>query len=372
VRIASSGDDDGDHDFRRRNERVIVIGSNRFASAFIQLLRAYAPQQEPVIAVLDDDAAMVGRAVSGVQVLGAPHELDAIVREFAVHGIKTDRIVIAGEANVLRPAVRDEVERICQSHEIALSYLPRMIGITEWSPISAARTSQVSSDAAAYHLRPYFRLKRWMDVFGSIALIILLAPVMLIAAALVSMDVGLPVLFWQERVGWKGRSFLIYKFRTLRAPFDSSGNPAQEGRRASLIGRFLRATRIDELPQLFNVLFGDMSMIGPRPLLPEDQPSNSSLRLTVRPGISGWAQVHGAKLVSKEDKEKLDEWYVRNASVAADLRIVVMTIGLLLRSRTLSAEIAADADQVQSKNLKLGHAAAAGPKPNQKTLPKEF
>jgi lipopolysaccharide/colanic/teichoic acid biosynthesis glycosyltransferase len=170
-------------------------------------------------------------------------------------------------------------------------------------------------------------------------------------------------------VGWKGRSFLIYKFRTLRAPFDSSGNPAQEGRRASVIGRFLRATRIDELPQLFNVLFGDMSMIGPRPLLPEDQPSNSSLRLAVRPGISGWAQVHGAKLVSKEDKEKLDEWYVRNASVGADLRIVAMTIGLLLRSRTLSAEIAADADQVQSKNLKLGHAAAAGPKPNQQATP---
>jgi lipopolysaccharide/colanic/teichoic acid biosynthesis glycosyltransferase len=372
VRIASSGDDDGDHDFRRRNERVIVIGSNRFAAAFIQLLRAYAPQQEPVIAVLDDDAAMVGRAVSGVQVLGAPHELDAIVREFAVHGIKTDRIVIAGEANVLRPAVRDEVERICQSHEIALSYLPRMIGITEWSPISPAKNMHVSSDVTAYHLRPYFRLKRWMDVLGSIALIILLSPVMLIAAALVSMDVGLPVLFWQERVGWKGRSFLIYKFRTLRAPFDSSGNPAQEARRASLIGRFLRATRIDELPQLFNVLFGDMSMIGPRPLLPEDQPSNSSLRLAVRPGISGWAQVHGAKLVSKEDKEKLDEWYVRNASVGADLRIVVMTIGLLLRSRTLSAEIAADADQVKSKDLKLEHAAATASTPNEQTPLKGF
>jgi len=251
-----------------------------------------------------------------------------------------------------------------------LSYLPRLIGVTEWSPISTTTTSShVPSPVTVEHLRPYFWFKRWMDVFGSIALIILLAPVMLIAAALVSIDVGLPVLFWQERVGWKGRSFLIYKFRTLRAPFDSTGIPAQEGRRASVIGRFLRATRIDELPQLFNVLLGDMSMIGPRPLLPEDQPSNSSLRLTVRPGISGWAQVHGAKLVTKEEKEKLDEWYVKNASVGADLRIVVMTIGLLLKTRTSSAEIAADADQVQSKNLKLEHAAATASKPNQKTLP---
>src|SRR5262245_33198156 len=89
-------------------------------------------------------------------------------------------------------------------------------------------------------------------------------------------------------MGWKGRSFLIYKFRTLRAPFDSAGNPTLEDRRPLATGRFLRATRFDELPQLLNVLLGDMSLIGPRPLLPEDQPSNRSTRLSVRPGISGW------------------------------------------------------------------------------------
>jgi len=97
-----------------------------------------------------------------------------------------------------------------------------------------------------------------------------------------------------------------------------------------------------------------MSLIGPRPLLPEDQPTNTSIRLSVRPGISGWAQVNGAKLVTKEEKEKLDEWYVRNASLWLDLRIAMMTIKLLLRGRVSSQEILADTEQVQSKNNGLG------------------
>jgi len=129
----------------------------------------------------------------------------------------------------------------------------------------------------------------------------------------------------------------------------------------------LRASRIDELPQLLNVLLGDMSLIGPRPLLPEDQPSSSSLRLVVRPGISGWAQVNGAKLVTNEDKEKLDEWYVQSASLRMDLQIALMTARLLLRSRMLSAEILADAEQVQNKNMEFEQAAPASPSPARKT-----
>jgi lipopolysaccharide/colanic/teichoic acid biosynthesis glycosyltransferase len=98
------------------------------------------------------------------------------------------------------------------------------------------------------------------------------------------------------------------------------------------------------------VLFGEMSLIGPRPLLPEDQPAKSR-RLSVRPGISGWAQVNGAKLVTKEQKEQLDEWYVRNASLLLDLWIMMMTIKVLLRGRVSSQEISADTEQVQSKNI---------------------
>src|SRR6266436_7639674 len=339
-------------DYHYRRQRIILIGANRFASSFIQLLKAYAPVHEPVTAVLDQDAKMVGRAIAGVQVLGAPHELDAIISEFAIHGVGTDRVVIAGEEDFLSPAVLQEIRRICKKRQIDLSFLPRMIGVTERKLTNVVVTSQPVWKTPSVALPSFFRLKRWIDVVGSLLLTILLFPVFIVAGGLVLLDVGRPILFWQERLGWKGRSFLIYKFRTLRAPFDrapfdSEGNLTLAGRRPSAIGRFLRATRIDELPQLLNVLLGDMSLVGPRPLLPEDQPSNTSIRLSVRPGISGWAQVNGAKLVSKEEKEELDEWYIRNASLGTDLRIVTKTLGVILNTRTSSREAFADLEQVQ-------------------------
>jgi lipopolysaccharide/colanic/teichoic acid biosynthesis glycosyltransferase len=199
----------------------------------------------------------------------------------------------------------------------------------------------------------FLTLKRFIDILGSLALMILLSPLFAIATLLVLIDVGSPVLFWQERTGRRGLPFLIYKYRTLRAPFDSKGRPALGDRQPSVIGRFLRATRIDELPQFINVLFGDMSLIGPRPMLPEDQPSNTALRLSVRPGITGWAQVNGAKLVSKEDKEKFDEWYIRNASPWVDTKIALMTLRILTRNYLGSAEAVADLAQVQAKRSSL-------------------
>jgi lipopolysaccharide/colanic/teichoic acid biosynthesis glycosyltransferase len=259
--------------------------------------------------------------------------------------------VIAGEVDFLRPAVLNEVERICKNRQIDLSFLPRMIGITAWKPSNDAVTFEPVQGKPSFALPSFFRLKRCIDLIGCLILIVLLSPVLIVAGVLVLFDVGPPIFFWQERLGWKGRSFLIYKFRTLRAPFDSAGKPTLAGRRPNAIGKFLRTTRIDELPQLLNVLLGDMSLIGPRPLLPEDQPSNTSVRLSVRPGISGWAQVNGAKLVTKEDKEKLDEWYVRNASLRADLQITVMTLKLMLKSHVSPEETVADAEQVQSRNI---------------------
>jgi lipopolysaccharide/colanic/teichoic acid biosynthesis glycosyltransferase len=257
----------------------------------------------------------------------------------------------------LSAPVLHEVERICKKRQIELTFLPRMIGVSERKPMTAAAViSEPVESGPACGLPAFFRLKRWIDIVGSLALIVLFLPLLVLAGVLVLLDVGPPIFFWQERLGRKGRPFLIYKFRTLKAPFDSTGHPTAGSRRPSAVGRFLRATRLDELPQLLNVLFGEMSMIGPRPLLPEDQPTNTSIRLSVRPGISGWAQLNGAKLVTKEEKQKLDEWYVRNASLWLDLRIAMMTIKLLLRGRVSSQEILADTEQVQSKANGLGEA----------------
>jgi lipopolysaccharide/colanic/teichoic acid biosynthesis glycosyltransferase len=366
VRVVLSGDSEAVN-YHSRHERVILIGANRFAASFIQLLKAYAPESQPVIAVLDQDAAMIGRAISGVKVLGAPHELEAIVGEFAVHGVATDRVVIAGEADFLGPAALNEVERICKKRQIDLSFLPRMIGITDWGPSNMPVTSEPVPEHLSF-APSFFRLKRCVDLIGSLVLVALLLPILAIACLLVVLDVGRPILFWQERLGWKGRSFLIYKFRTLKAPFDAAGNPTLAGRRPSAIGQFLRATRIDELPQLLNVLLGDMSLIGPRPLLPEDQPANTSVRLSVRPGISGWAQINGAKLVSKEEKEKLDEFYIRNASPWFDTQIAVMTLKLILKGRVAPEETVADAEQVQSKNMAVADEARRAFQPDAGSL----
>jgi lipopolysaccharide/colanic/teichoic acid biosynthesis glycosyltransferase len=333
-------------DYQLRRERIILIGANRLAASFISMLRAYAPNQEGVVAVLEEKASSIGRSLGGVQVLGTPQELDVIVAEFSVHGIHVDRVILAGDTDLLSPAALHDVERVCKKRQLELSYLPRMLGLTEQG---ASRSEVIAAADADPERNSFLNLKRSVDILGSLALMILLLPLFAIATLLVLIDVGSPVLFWQERTGRRGVPFLIYKYRTLRAPFDSKGKPALGDRQPSVIGRYLRTTRIDELPQLINVLFGDMSLVGPRPLLPEDQPNNTALRLSVRPGITGWAQVNGAKLLSKEDKERYDEWYVRNASPAVDTKIVIMTLRILTRNYGGSADALADLAEVKAK-----------------------
>jgi lipopolysaccharide/colanic/teichoic acid biosynthesis glycosyltransferase len=351
ILTRATGKEDRASDYRSRRERIIVIGANRFAASFISMLSAYAPNQERVVAVLDEKSGAIGRALRGVRVLGTPQELDAVVGEFAVHGVQIDRVVLAGDSDLLSSAALHDVERVCKKRHLMLAYLPRMLGLTEEGSSGVEVVAEVDPGPERHVF-----LKRFIDIAGSLALMVLLLPLFAIATVLVWIDVGSPVLFWQERTGWKGRPFLIYKYRTLRAPFDSEGRSASADRQPSAIGRFLRATRIDELPQLISVLFGDMSLVGPRPLLPEDQPSNTALRLSVRPGITGWAQINGAKLVTKEDKEKFDEWYIRNASLWVDIKIALRTLRILSRNYLGSAEASADLAQVEAKRASLADA----------------
>jgi lipopolysaccharide/colanic/teichoic acid biosynthesis glycosyltransferase len=195
---------------------------------------------------------------------------------------------------------------------------------------------------------PYLRFKRLIDAVAAAILILWLLPLLVIAAIAVFLDVGSPVLFWQQRLGRGGRELQIYKLRTLRLPFDWKGQPIPEERRISRIGRALRMIRIDELPQLLNVLVGDMSLIGPRPLLAQDQPSNSAIRLAVRPGITGWAQVNGGAKLSATEKAALDAWYIRNASPLLDLRIIGMTVLSLVRGDRRSEKALAQARSLQA------------------------
>ena len=315
-----------------RSENVILIGSNHLAALFIRLLAAAAPSQR-VVAILDDSPAMIGRILAGVPIVASPDALATTIEEFAVHGIEIGRVVIAGGDDLLSKPALSEVQAVCLDQEISLDFVAQMLGVdaprttTRELAIASADPSSRPSDSRAARIAvpAYFRVKRVMDFVTAVFAIIVLFPLILGVAGLVLLDVGSPVLFWQQRLGRNGRPFLVYKFRTLQAPFDRMGCPMPEHQRESSIGYLLRKTGLDELPQLLNVLIGDMSLIGPRPLLPHDQPPNPAVRLLVRPGITGWAQVNGAKSLTPLEKDSLDESYIRAASIWFDLRIVFMT-----------------------------------------------
>lgn len=183
-------------------------------------------------------------------------------------------------------------------------------------------------------------MKRLMDILIASCTLLLLAPLLLVVALLVRLRLGSPVLFRQDRPGLYGRPFRIVKFRTMRDAADAHGNLLPDSKRQTSLGRFLRSTSLDELPELWNVILGHMSLVGPRPLLMEYLALYSpeqARRHEVRPGITGWAQVNGRNALNWEKKFELDVWYVDNRSILLDLKIIGMTLFKVLRREGISA-----------------------------------
>ena len=172
-------------------------------------------------------------------------------------------------------------------------------------------------------------MKRLVDILLSFFGIVLLTPIFLLVAFLIRKNLGSPVIFSQIRPGIDGKPFKMYKFRSMKNAIDTSGNPLPDAERLTPFGQKLRSTSLDELPELWNVLKGDMSLVGPRPLLMEYLPlydKEQYRRHEMRPGITGWAQINGRNAISWEDKFKLDVWYVDNQSLKLDLKILLLTI----------------------------------------------
>lgn len=184
-------------------------------------------------------------------------------------------------------------------------------------------------------------VKRLFDIVVSTFLLGILSPVMLLLAVLVRMSLGSPVIFKQVRPGLHGKPFTMYKFRTMTDARDAHGRLLPDEQRLTKLGRFLRSTSLDELPELFNVLKGDMSLVGPRPLLMEYLPlytPEQARRHNVRPGMTGWAQVNGRNALSWEEKFEYDVWYVDNWSFWLDIKILWMTLVAVLRREGISAD----------------------------------
>ena len=177
-------------------------------------------------------------------------------------------------------------------------------------------------------------MKRLFDLALSIPTLFSLTPLMLIIGFFVRMRIGTPVFFKQGRLGLHGKPFTIYKFRTMTDKRDKDWNLLLDGDRLTCLGRFLRKTSLDELPELFNVIKGDMSIVGPRPLLMQyldRYTPEQARRHEVKPGITGWAQVNGRNAITWEDKFKLDFWYVDNQSFRLDLKIIGLTLWKILK-----------------------------------------
>lgn len=181
--------------------------------------------------------------------------------------------------------------------------------------------------------------KRFFDLTIAVPSAIILSPVLVVIGILVRLKIGSPVLFRQVRPGLHGKPFIIYKFRTMTDERDADGNLLPDGKRLTRLGRFLRKMSIDELPELLNIIKGDMSVVGPRPLLMqylERYTPEQARRHEVRPGITGWAQVNGRNAISREDKFKYDVWYVDNWSVWLDVKIIAMTVWKVLKREGIS------------------------------------
>ena len=195
--------------------------------------------------------------------------------------------------------------------------------------------------------------KRLFDLLTSALALIVLSPVLGLTALLVRIQLGGPILFRQQRPGYKGRPFHIFKFRTMIDRFAPDGSLLPDSERLTRFGRALRSTSLDELPELFNILRGEMSVVGPRPLLMEYLPlysAEQARRHDIPPGLTGWAQVHGRNALSWQDKFRLDVWYVDHWSFWLDLKIIFLTLVKVFKREGITQEGRATAEKFTGNN----------------------
>lgn len=310
---------------------ALIVGLAGVGRQYLRSIGDLAGGQMAIAGFLGQGEANVGRVVNRYEVLGRPEAASEVVARLAAGGVTVTDIILTvpidrlpGAAQAALAALEAQGMRI---DRLVDRMLPRH-RLSDRAPVSDSffqHTELLEARAA----RPYWRIKNGLD--RCVALILMLAalPLLLPVVVLVALDVGMPLMFWQQRPGLGGSPMTVHKFRTMGAAL-RNGLRVPDAERLSRIGRFLRATRLDELPQLWCILTGAMSFIGPRPLLPIDQPAIFSARLLVRPGLTGYAQVKGGRSISPADKAVLDIWYVKNATLLVDVKILLETVRMVV------------------------------------------
>lgn len=332
---------------------ALVIGYNPVADLCLRSLPVFGDKQFFIAGVLDENPQRLGSRMRQCQVIGHPAELDHILAQMAVHGVAVRKILLTTALEDLGAASREAIDRLVVQGRIELhdyyqhlndffamepdERAENMHSVTNTITLPSGLGQRVERSVAGYAV-----LKRVLDVLSALILLVLMFPVMFLVAPLIRFTMGYPIIFWQERPGKNGKIFRLYKFRTMKHGVDAQGHILDDAQRHAPIGRFLRRTRLDETPQLFNVLLGDMSFVGPRPLLPVDLPSSLpgwvQLRMLVQPGLTGWAQINGGQEVGDEDKIIMDVRYILNMSFWQDILISLQTIKVVLKGEQLSWE----------------------------------
>ncbi len=314
---------------------VIIVGAGRLAWFYIRLLDTFAADNRRIVGILDEDKSLRGRSIFGHVVLGDTGEASALLDDLSQHGIDVRCFIICERDREKAQLLSARLKTLCLERGLDLEILAEQIGICSAERAESFVDNQSDDGHSLTETPPgggnaFVGWKRLIESALAVVFVLAFSPLFALTGLLVAIGLGAPVLFWQRRIGRNGRAICIYKFKSLRNPVDANGRRLTDVERLTSVGRFLRATRLDELPQLFNVVMGDMALIGPRPLLLVDQPADQSVRLSVAPGLTGWAQIHGGKLVTAEEKNALDEWYVRNASLRLDVAILLRTLVIVL------------------------------------------
>lgn len=323
-------------------EHLLIVGVNDLTELYMRAVAEFAPARFVIVGLLYHGAALRGRTMRKHKVLGGPEEVQQVLAELDLHGVTVDRIVVTQPFEELSGNVQEALRAVERSSAIKVDLLIESLGLRgeklsgAWDAPSAVPETKETEPPPAVekneHVAPgrYHHLKRVMDAIAAICIVLALAPVLALVALLVAIDVGFPIVFWQKRPGRHGHPFKLYKFRTMGGGHDAEGNRIPDEFRSSSIGRFLRRSWLDELPQLYNILVGEMSFVGPRPLLPIDQPKSQTSRLLVRPGLTGWAQINGGRGILLEDRAALDIGYIQNASLWLDIRILLRTLKMVI------------------------------------------
>ncbi len=325
-------------------DTVLVIGWGKLTELYVRSVAELGKGSIHIAGILSPKDRHVGRCVLSVKVLGVPDDIRDVLANLDVHGVNVGRVVIATPSDQLSDAARQSLLEIGSASGVKIDFFAERLGFDQASRASltdapgqrrplleaAGPFTLDNAEIRALLRRPYWQLKRVIDATVALIMIVLLLPLALMVALVVATNVGLPILFVQQRPGRRGARFNLYKFRTMGPSHDRDGGMIAEQDRISRGGAFLRRTRLDELPQLYNILVGHMSFVGPRPLVTREQSSDTLARLVVRPGLTGWAQVRGGRVISVADKTALDLWYVRHASLKLDLKILAATVPIVL------------------------------------------